>query len=98
MISQTLSYASAQVSIPLDSENNVDLNRNYSLDASLFSTKNDGFVALYDMLTPKGELNMKKNKSCILLNKLKYLTNKTALLHNSRNILEKIKTYKYKLN
>lgn len=40
------------------SENNVDLNRNYSLDASLFSTKNDGFVALYDMLTPKGALNM----------------------------------------
>lgn len=39
-------------------ENNVDLNRNYSLDKSLFQTKNDGFVALYDMLTPKGELNM----------------------------------------
>ena len=40
------------------SENNVDLNRNYSTRESLFSTKNDGFVALYDMLTPKGELNM----------------------------------------
>ncbi|MDX8340965.1 M14 family metallopeptidase [Draconibacterium sp. IB214405] len=39
-------------------ENNVDLNRNYSTDRSLFETKNDGFVALYDMLTPKGELNM----------------------------------------
>ena len=39
-------------------ENNVDLNRNYSTDRSLFETKNDGFVALYDMLTPKGKLNM----------------------------------------
>ena len=39
-------------------ENNVDLNRNYSTDPSLFETKNDGFVALYDMLTPKGKLNM----------------------------------------
>ncbi|WP_297091780.1 M14 family metallopeptidase [uncultured Draconibacterium sp.] len=39
-------------------ENNVDLNRNYSLDPALFETKNDGFVALYDMLTPKSELNM----------------------------------------
>jgi len=39
-------------------ENNVDLNRNYSLGKTLFETKNDGFVALYDMLTPKGELNM----------------------------------------
>lgn len=39
-------------------ENNVDLNRNYSLSKSLFDTKNDGFIALYDMLTPKGELNM----------------------------------------
>lgn len=40
------------------SENNIDLNRNYSLSTDLFSTKNDGFIALYDMLTPKGELNM----------------------------------------
>lgn len=40
------------------SENNIDLNRNYSLDPLLFSTKNDGFIALYDMLTPKGTLNM----------------------------------------
>jgi hypothetical protein len=40
------------------SENNVDLNRNFSLDKSLFETKNDGFIALYDMLTPKGEVNM----------------------------------------
>jgi hypothetical protein len=39
-------------------ENNVDLNRNYGIDESLYQTKNDGFVALYDMLTPKGELNM----------------------------------------
>jgi hypothetical protein len=39
-------------------ENNVDLNRNFSLDKSLFETKNDGFIALYDMLTPKGEVNM----------------------------------------
>ena len=39
-------------------ENNVDLNRNFSIDASLFKTENDGFVALYDMLTPKGEVNM----------------------------------------
>ncbi|WP_163322918.1 M14 family metallopeptidase [Draconibacterium mangrovi] len=39
-------------------ENNVDLNRNYSTDSSLFETQNDGFVALYDMLTPKGKLNM----------------------------------------
>lgn len=39
-------------------ENNVDLNRNYSLTKSLFDTKNEGFVALYDLLTPKGELNM----------------------------------------
>ncbi|KJF42420.1 M14 family metallopeptidase [Draconibacterium sediminis] len=39
-------------------ENNVDLNRNYSTDKSLFDTNNDGFVALYDMLTPKGKLNM----------------------------------------
>lgn len=38
--------------------NNVDLNRNFSLDRSLFSTRNEGFVALYDMLTPKGELDM----------------------------------------
>lgn len=45
------------------SENNVDLNRNYSLDPSLFSTKNDGFIALYDMLTPKGKLDMSSMKN-----------------------------------
>lgn len=39
-------------------ENNVDLNRNFSVDRSLFETKNDGFVALYDMLTPAKEVNM----------------------------------------
>lgn len=39
-------------------ENNVDLNRNYSTNSSLFETKNDGFIALYDMLTPNGQLNM----------------------------------------
>uniref|UniRef100_UPI0032168FAB M14 family metallopeptidase n=1 Tax=uncultured Draconibacterium sp. TaxID=1573823 RepID=UPI0032168FAB len=39
-------------------ENNVDLNRNYGLDKELFKTKNDGFVALYDMLTPSGKVNM----------------------------------------
>ena len=39
-------------------ENNVDLNRNFSSDMALFETKNDGFVALYDMLTPKGKVNM----------------------------------------
>ena len=39
-------------------ENNVDLNRNYSAGKSLFETRNDGFTALYDMLTPKGELNL----------------------------------------
>jgi hypothetical protein len=44
-------------------ENNVDLNRNYSLDKSLFQTRNDGFVALYDMLTPRGELNMRSLKN-----------------------------------
>lgn len=50
------------------SENNVDLNRNFSLKKSLFSTKNDGFVALYDMLTPKGKVNMNsiKNKFFML--------------------------------
>ncbi len=40
------------------SENNVDLNRNFSIDQALFQTKNDGFVALYDLVTPKGQLNM----------------------------------------
>jgi len=40
------------------SENNVDLNRHFSDDRTLFETQNDGFVALYDMLTPKGKLNM----------------------------------------
>ncbi len=39
-------------------ENNVDLNRNFSVDRSLFETKNDGFVALYDMLTPAKKVNM----------------------------------------
>ncbi len=39
-------------------ENNVDLNRNYSLSNSLYKNKNDGFVALYDMLTPKGEVDL----------------------------------------
>jgi len=39
------------------SENNIDLNRNFSTDTSLFDTKNDGFAALYDMLTPKVKLN-----------------------------------------
>lgn len=38
-------------------ENNVDLNRNFSLNRKLFASKNEGFVALYDMLTPKGKLN-----------------------------------------
>jgi hypothetical protein len=44
-------------------ENNVDLNRNFSLNKSLFQTENDGFVALYDMLTPKGELNLNSIKN-----------------------------------
>ncbi len=38
-------------------ENNVDINRNFSPDKSLFSNKNEGFVAMYDLLTPKGKLN-----------------------------------------
>jgi len=58
-------------------ENNVDLNRNYSLKKSLFQTKNDGFVALYDMLTPKGELNMGsiKNRFFMLI-AIKYVVQK----------------------
>lgn len=38
-------------------ENNVDLNRNFSTSRDLFSNKNEGFVAIYDMLTPKEKLN-----------------------------------------
>ncbi|MCY1722430.1 M14 family metallopeptidase [Prolixibacteraceae bacterium Z1-6] len=39
-------------------ENNVDLNRNFDSDETLFQTQNDGFVSLYDMLTPTGKVNM----------------------------------------
>ena len=58
-------------------ENNVDLNRNYSIDKSLFQTKNDGFATLYDMLTPKGELNMQslKNRFFMLI-AIKYVVQK----------------------
>ena len=38
-------------------ENNVDLNRNFSINKSLFSTKNEGFADLYKLLTPKGKVN-----------------------------------------
>lgn len=40
------------------SEDNIDLNRNFHINPSLFETKNEGFIALYEMLTPKGKLNL----------------------------------------
>jgi hypothetical protein len=38
------------------SENNVDLNRNCSSDISLYSSLNNGYTELYEMLNPTGEV------------------------------------------
>ncbi len=38
-------------------ENNTDLNRNCAIDESLFSTKNEGYGKLNDMLNPQEEVN-----------------------------------------
>jgi hypothetical protein len=43
------------------SENNVDLNRNSSIDTSLYSTVNEGYIKLYSFINPKGKVN---TKSC----------------------------------
>jgi hypothetical protein len=39
-------------------ENNVDLNRNGSLDGTLFDSINEGYNDLYDMLNPKGKVSL----------------------------------------
>ena len=40
-------------------EENIDLNRNFDTDRSLFSTKNEGYAILNDsLLNPSGKLNM----------------------------------------
>lgn len=41
------------------SENNIDLNRNCSLDRTLFSSVNPGYATLKTMLNPQGPLNVK---------------------------------------
>ena len=38
-------------------ENNIDLNRNCTIDESLYETKNEMYGKLYDMLNPQGEAN-----------------------------------------
>lgn len=38
-------------------ENNVDLNRNFATEKTLFNNENEGFVEMYDMLHPKKKLN-----------------------------------------
>ena len=38
-------------------ENNIDLNRNCAIADSLFSTKNEGYGKVYNMLNPRGEAN-----------------------------------------
>jgi hypothetical protein len=39
------------------SENNVDMNRNWDADVSLFSTENQGYSELYSMLNPEGKVS-----------------------------------------
>jgi hypothetical protein len=39
------------------SENNVDMNRNWDAEVSLFSTKNQGYSELYSMLNPEGKVS-----------------------------------------
>jgi hypothetical protein len=39
-------------------ENNVDLNRNSSVDNELYETINDGYTKVYDLVNPKGEVNV----------------------------------------
>ncbi len=40
-------------------ENNVDLNRNCEIDENLYSSKNLGYTKLYNLLNPKGKVNLK---------------------------------------
>ena len=40
-------------------ENNVDLNRNFALDASLFDTPNEGYLAVDGLLNPSGSVNLR---------------------------------------
>lgn len=40
-------------------ENNVDLNRNCTIDNKLYQTDNPGYSDLYDMLNPKGQVSLK---------------------------------------
>ncbi len=39
------------------SENNVDMNRNWDAEVSLFSTENQGYSELYSMLNPEGKVS-----------------------------------------
>jgi hypothetical protein len=39
-------------------ENNVDLNRNSSADNQLYKTINDGYTRVYDLVNPKGKVNV----------------------------------------
>jgi len=43
------------------SENNIDLNRNSSIDTALYSTANEGYKKVYSFINPKGKVN---TKSC----------------------------------
>jgi hypothetical protein len=45
------------------SENNVDLNRNSSTDASLYSNVNEGYTKMYSFINPKGKVNTKSCKN-----------------------------------
>ena len=51
------------------SENNIDLNRNFETDTTLFSFKNEGYTALYGLLNPDEKANPKnlKNKFYLLV-------------------------------
>ena len=40
-------------------ENNVDLNRNSTLSDDLFDTHNEGYTRVYDLINPKGEVNVR---------------------------------------
>ena len=51
------------------SENNVDLNRNFGTDKSLFTNKNEGFVAMYDLLNPENKLNTKSLENRFFMDK-----------------------------
>jgi hypothetical protein len=66
-------------------ENNVDLNRNWDTDRSLFATPNPGYFRFNNMINPKGKVDLESpgNRFFLLKAVLKMITNNIEFARQS---------------